>query len=157
MVSLEFGSVLNAQRLKSAGYRVGIQALREAISHGAMHNSAEQDPPPRCHPGTHEKATKDIVRWIKEPTPSSTVLWVRGHAGVGKSALMQRIAELDGIYLGGCFFFRRGTPGCNMKDLLFSTLAYQLATNVQGMLEPVDQAMMWDFLLPKKSAAVQLK
>jgi hypothetical protein len=122
-----------------------------------MHDSAERDPPPRCHPGTREKVTEDIIHWIEEPTPSSAVLWVSGRAGVGKSALMQRIAELDGIYFGGCFFFRRGTPGCNVKDHLFSTLSYQLATNVLGMLEPVDQAMMRDFSLPKRSAAVQLK
>jgi hypothetical protein len=136
---------------------VGIQALSQAISHGAMHDSAERDPPPRCHPGTREKATEDIVCWIEEPTSSSTVLWVSGRAGVGKTALMQRIAELDGIYFGGCFFFRRGTPGCNVKDPLFATLAYQLAMNVHGMLEVVDQAMMRDFSLPKRSAAVQLK
>jgi hypothetical protein len=122
-----------------------------------MHDSAERDPPPRCHPGTREKATEDIIRWIEEPNTFSPILWVSGRAGVGKSALMQRIVELDGIYFGGCFFFRRGTPGCNVKDHLFSTLAYQLATNVHGMLEPVDRAMMQDFSLPKRSAAVQLK
>jgi hypothetical protein len=153
-----FRSILDPQKLKSVGFnRVGIQALSQAISHGAMHDSAERDPPPRCHPGTREKATEDIVCWIEEPTPSSTVLWVSGRAGVGKTALMQRIAELDEIYFGGCFFFRRGTPGRNVKDHLFSTLAYQLATNVHGMLEPVDQVMMQDFSLPNRSAAVQLK
>ena len=122
-----------------------------------MRDSADRDPPPRCHPGTREKATEDIVRWIEEPNPSSNVLWVNGRAGVGKSALMQKIAELGLVYFGGCFFFRRGAPGCNVKDHLFSTLAYQLAMNVDGMLEPVDRAMMWDFSLPKMSAAVQLK
>jgi hypothetical protein len=158
MVNLHFRSILNLRKLKSAGFnRVGIQALSREISHGAMHDSAERDPPPRCHPGTREKATEDIVLWIEESNPSSTVLWVSGLAGVGKTALMQRIAELDGIYFGGCFFFRRGTSGRNVKDHLFSTLAYQLATNVHGMLEPVDQAMMQDFSLPKRSAAVQLK
>jgi hypothetical protein len=44
-----------------------------------------------------------------------------------------------------------------VKDHLFSTLAYQLAMNVHGMIEPVDQAMMQDFSLPRRSAAVQLK
>ena len=122
-----------------------------------MRDSADRDPPPRCHPGTREKATEDIVRWIKEPNPSSTVLWVNGRAGVGKSALMQKIAELGLEYFGGCFFFRRGAPGCNVKDHLFSTLAYQLAMNVDGMLEAVDRAMMQDFSLPKMCAAVQLK
>ena len=154
----EIGSTPNPPKLKSTGsHRVGIQALSQAISHGAMHDSAERDPPPQCHPGTREKATDDIVRWIEESNPSSNVLWVSGRAGVGKTALMQRIAELDGIYFGGCFFFRRGTPGRNMKDHLFSTLAYQLATNVHGMVEYVDQAMIKDFSLPKKSATVQLK
>ena len=122
-----------------------------------MHDSADRDPPPRCHPGTREKATKDIVHWIKESNPSSSVLWVNGRAGVGKSALMQKIAELGLLYFGGCFFFRRGVPGCNVKDHLFSTLAYQLAINVPGLLEHVDQAMIQDPLLPKRSAAVQLK
>ena len=122
-----------------------------------MRDSAERDPPPRCHPGTREKATEDIVHWIKEPNPSSTVLWVSGRAGVGKSALMQKIAELGLIDFGGCFFFRRGTPGCNVKDHLFTTLAYQLAMNVDGMLEHIDRAVMQDFSLPKMTAAVQLQ
>jgi len=122
-----------------------------------MRDSADRDPPPRCHPGTREKATEDIVCWIEEPNPSSTVLWVNGRAGVGKSALMQKIAELGLVYFGGCFFFRRGSPGCNVKDHLFSTLAYQLAMNVDGMLEAVDRAVMHDFSLPKMSAAIQLK
>ena len=153
-VSLYFGSILNPRKLKSAGYhRVGIQALSQAISHGAMHNSAERDPPPRCHPATREKATEDIVHWIEESKPASAVLWVNGRAGVGKSAL----AELGLVYLGGCFFFRRGALGCNVKDHLFSTLAYQLAMKVPGMLEHVDQAMIQDLSLPKRSAAVQLK
>jgi len=157
-VSLESGPILNLQRLKSAAHnRVGIQALGQAISLGAMHDCEERDPPPRCHPGTLKKATEDIVHWIEEPNTSSTVLWVSGRVGVGKSALMQKIAELDGIYFGGCFFFRRGTPGCNVKDHLFPTLAYQLAKNVHGMLEHVDRAMKQDFFLPRRSAAVQLK
>jgi hypothetical protein len=122
-----------------------------------MHDSADRDPPPRCHPGTREKAIKDIVCWIQESSPSSTVLWVNGRAGVGKSALLQMIAEMEGIYFGGCFFFRRATAGCNVKDHLFSTLAYQLALNVPGMLEHVDRAMIQDFSLPKKSIAIQLK
>ena len=122
-------------------WRIGIQALNQAISHGAMRDSSERDPPPKCHPGTREKATEYIVRWIEEPMPSSSVLWVNGRAGVGKTALMQKIAERGGEYYGGCFFFRRGVPGCNQKGFLFSTIAYQLAMNVPGMYEHVDGAM----------------
>ena len=44
-------------------WRIGIQALSQAISPGAMHDAAERNPPP----GTREKVTEDIVRWIEEP------------------------------------------------------------------------------------------
>jgi len=138
-------------------WRIGIQALNQAISHGAMRDSSERDPPPRCHPGTREKATEDMVRWIEEPNASSCVLWVNGRAGVGKSALMQKLAERGGVYYGGCFFFRRGVPGCNHKGFLFSTVAYQLAMNVPGMHEHVDSAVSKDSSLPRMSAAVQVE
>ena len=137
--------------------QIGIQTLNQEISHGAMRDSSERDPPPRCHPGTREKAIEDIVRWIEEPNPSSSVLWVNGRAGVGKSALMQKLAERGGVYYGGCFFFRRGVPGCNQKGFLFSTVAYQLAMNVPGMYEHVDAAMSRDSSLPRMSAAVQVE
>ena len=136
---------------------IGIQALNQAISHGAMRDSSERDPPPRCHPGTREKAAEDIIRWIEEPNPSSSVLWVNGRAGVGKSVLMQKLAERAGAYYGGCFFFRRGVPGCNQKGFLFSTVAYQLAMNVPGMHEHLDSAMSKDSSLPRMSAAVQVE
>jgi hypothetical protein len=83
--------------------------------------------------------------------------WVNGHAGVGKLTLMRKIAELCLVYSGGCFFFRRGVPGCNVKDHLFCTLAYQLAMNVDGMFEAVDRAVMQYFSLPRMSATIQLK
>ena len=137
--------------------QIGIQTLNQEISHGAMRDSSERDPPPRCHPGTREKAIEDIVRWIEEPNPSSSVLWVNGRAGVGKSALMQKLAERGGVYYGGCFFFRRGVPGCNQKGFLFSTVAYQLAMNVPGMHEHLDSAMSKDSSLPRMSAAVQVE
>lgn len=134
----------------------GIQALIQAVSHGAMHDSDDRDPP-ELHPGTREKAIKDIVSWIEGSHASSTVLWVNGRAGVGKSALMQMIAELEGIYFGGSFFFRRSEPGCNTRKHLFTTLAYQLTVKVPGMREYVDRAMIDDAFLPMKPGAVQLK
>jgi len=70
---------------------------------------------------------------------------------------MQKLAERAGAYYGGCFFFRRGVPGCNHKGFLFSTVAYQLAMNVPGMHEHVDAAMLKDSSVPRMSAAVQME
>jgi len=67
--------------IKSAGLnRVGIQVLSQAIPHGAMHDSAKWDPPPRCHPGTREKAIQDIIGSIKNQPhpPLSSGLAARG-------------------------------------------------------------------------------
>lgn len=74
--------------------RIGIQALSQAFSPGAMHDAAERDP----SPGTREKITEDIVRWIEEPNTSFSVLWVNGCAGVGKTALMQTLYHSAGIH-----------------------------------------------------------
>jgi len=108
--------------------------------------------PPRCHPGTREKVIQDIICWIEERNPSSTVLWVNGRAGAGKLALMQKIA---GLGLGESFFFRQDVPGCNVKGYLLCTLIYQLAMNVDDMFEAVDRAVMQDLSL--MSATIQLK
>ena len=137
---------------QSIGFnRVGIQALSQAISHGAMRDSVDRDPP-RCHPGTREKVIQDILCWIEERNLSSTVLWVNGRAGAGKLALMQKIA---GLGLGESFFFRQDVPGCNVKGYLLCTLIYQLAMNVDDMFEAVDRAVMQDLSL--MSATIQLK
>ncbi|KIM40510.1 hypothetical protein M413DRAFT_445959 [Hebeloma cylindrosporum] len=138
----------------------GIQALSQAISHGAMHDSSERDPPPRCYPGTRKKVADDILHWLEDPETSTSVLWVIGRAGVGKSALMQTIAELlfdNMLELGGSFFFKKRVSKCDEKRYLFPTLAYQLAINVAGMREYINQAMEGNPALPTKSAAIQLQ
>jgi len=154
--SLPLRSIL---RIIRPGTSAGIQALSHAISHGAMHDSSERDPPPRCYPGTRKKVVDDIVHWLEDPQTTTSVLWVNGRAGIGKSALMQTIAELlldNKLELGGCFFFKTKISRCDEKGYLFSTLAYQLAVNVACMREHINQAMEGNPALPTKSAAIQL-
>ena len=125
-----------------------------------MHDSSERDPPPRCYPGTRKKVTDDIIHWLEVPEISTSVLWVNGRAGVGKSALMQTIAELlldHELELGGCFFFKKKISRCDEKGYLFSTLAYQLAVNVAGMWKHINQVMESNPALPTKSTAIQLQ
>jgi len=162
VVRFQSTSALSDEHITLSGASVGIQALSRTISHEAMHDSSERDPPPRCHPETRKEVVEDIVNWLKDPNASTSVLWVNGRAGVGKSALMQTIAELltcanNNLDFGGCFFFRRKVSKCDGKGFLFSTLAYQLAINVEGMREHVNQAMENNPGLPTKSAAIQLQ
>jgi len=137
-----------------------MQALNLFISHSALQDSAARDPPPRCFPGTRKKEKETIRLWIKEPNPRSSVFLVQGRTGVGKTALMQTIAEelqAETRQPYACFFFKRGVVGCDNMDQLFSTLAYQLAINIPSMREQIEQAMIEDPALPMRSAATQLQ
>jgi len=73
---------------------------------------------------------------------------------------MQTIAEqlqVENRQLYACFFFNRDVVGCDNMDQLFSTLAYQLAINIPGMREHIEQAMMDDPALLMRSAVTQLQ
>ncbi|KDR79916.1 hypothetical protein GALMADRAFT_24501, partial [Galerina marginata CBS 339.88] len=84
-----------------------LHALGQAVSLGAIHDSSERYPPPKCHPETRVKVRKLIMNWIRNPNPTSSIFWLYGSAGVGKTAILQSIAEqcyAEG-YFGGSFFF----------------------------------------------------
>ena len=155
-MSLDF---LHSRSLRTKGWIQGIQALNQFISHGALHDSAARYPPPRCLPGTRKKEEADIMRWIDESNSCSAVFLIQGRRGVGKTALLQSIAERlhgENRQSYACFF-KQGLAGCDNWDQLFSTLAYQLAINTSGLREHVEQAMIEDPALPKKSPATQLQ
>lgn len=69
-----------------------------------------------------------VQKWLHQPEPSKKLLWVYGPAGVGKSAILQSIAEMDAKlqYLGATIFFSRpfgrDDPAC-----VWPTIAFQLA------------------------------
>ncbi|KAF7348939.1 NACHT domain-containing protein [Mycena venus] len=123
----------------------------------AFHDSAERYPQPRCHPGTRTKLLDVLWNWTRGIEPprnwtsyndsendeyyepasvsdeqtgaSSTVLWLHGPAGSGKSAVAQSLCqklEEEGR-LGGSFFFKRGHPSRGSANKLFPTIAYQLS------------------------------
>ncbi|KAF8969184.1 hypothetical protein BDZ97DRAFT_1695915 [Flammula alnicola] len=59
------------------------------------------------------------------------MFWLRGPAGVGKSAVAQAVALLleQEEDLAASFFFSRTAPGRNNGNMLIVTLAYQIAMN----------------------------
>ncbi|KAF9446929.1 hypothetical protein P691DRAFT_644556, partial [Macrolepiota fuliginosa MF-IS2] len=73
----------------------GIDILLEASIPDAAHDSSVRDQRPRCSPGTRKQYIENIIRWavpaIDEKPPP--LLWMRGPAGVGKSAVAQTCAE----------------------------------------------------------------
>ena len=83
-----------------------------------------------CLKGTRESVLNKIERWTKDLQKSqSCVFWLNGLAGTGKSAIAQTVAErvfAEGS-LGASFFCSRGVEDRSNLQLIFPTLAFQLA------------------------------
>ncbi|KAJ3552238.1 hypothetical protein NP233_g12927 [Leucocoprinus birnbaumii] len=105
----------------------GLDKLREHSIIAASHDAAARWPPPRCHPGTRVEVVDLLIKWGSRLVGSVAIIWVKGPAGVGKSAIAQSVADALKEILGASFFFSRP----NRRDdpnRFFLTLAHQLAT-----------------------------
>lgn len=84
--------------------------------------------------------------------------WIVGPAGVGKSAIMQTLAETmstatDGVILGASIFF--SIYGRDDATMAITTLAYQLAVNHVPYRQFIEKEMARDPSILNKSVAAQ--
>ena len=81
-----------------------------------------------CLGGTRGTVLEEIERWT-EDFDTSPVFWLNGLAGTGKSTIAQTISErmFAGGRLGASFFCSRGVEDRSNIQLIFPTLAFQLA------------------------------
>ncbi|KAJ7290510.1 hypothetical protein C8J57DRAFT_1114502 [Mycena rebaudengoi] len=155
------GNINNVHRSAEGG----IHILHRAVALQAMHDSADNLPQPRCHPETREEMLKKLWKWSTKSEWSDRfseglpVLWLHGPAGAGKSALMRTLAERleQAGRLGGSFFFKRGHATRGNAEMLFATLAYQLALNLATLKTPISQIVEDSPYLVAKSIHVQLQ
>ena len=97
-------------------YRMQVPGLRDAVPvRVARAPRAEQEAPPQRSLVDRREEYAQLVAWFEQPRPASTVVWIEGEAGVGKSALLH--AFLDGvrqrgveILVGGASDIEQGTP-----------------------------------------------
>ena len=131
---------------------IDLEYLQKYISEGALHDSQERFPPPRCHPQTREKVLKIITDWVDDPHPRQPIIWLNGPAGAGKSAIAQTIAgRCSGEQLAASFFFLRNSSDRGTATRLFTTLAWQLAKNIPELLPYTESAVETEPLFPTKS------
>jgi len=86
-----------------------------------------------CLKGTRENVLDEIDHWTQD-FDKSPVFWLNGLAGTGKSTIAQTVAErafADGR-LGASFFCSRGVEDRSNLQLIFPTLAFQLAQKYPG-------------------------
>ncbi|KAF8145688.1 hypothetical protein K438DRAFT_1690195, partial [Mycena galopus ATCC 62051] len=137
----------------------GIDLLHSAVALAAIYDSAESFPQPKCHPETRTKMLENLRQWSLETDPRSTILWLHGPAGAGKSAIMQTLArKLQSVgRLGGSFFFKRGHATLGNAKILFATIAYQLALSVSWLKAPISNTVENDPSIIARSIKIQLQ
>jgi hypothetical protein len=109
----------------------GIDILFEASVADAAVDADARQYEPSCFPGTREQFIHDITHWGgSSDETTARIYWMRGPAGVGKSAIAQTCAEKvkDAGLLGAAFFF--SINGRDDSRWFFNTLAYQLSTEL---------------------------
>ena len=136
---------------------LGIDILYEASDPGAAFDSKHHYDR-CCFPGTREQYIADITNWVTGSVdPPSSMYWMRGPAGVGKSAIAQTCAEKlkDTGHLGAAFFFtvdKHSDP-----SRLFTSIAYQLTTALPDYRAAVDERISKDKSLVEKKMPSQFK
>ncbi|KAF9445573.1 hypothetical protein P691DRAFT_805486 [Macrolepiota fuliginosa MF-IS2] len=134
-------------------------AIQELAGHGmsgAEFDSLARHPVPRCLHGTREKIIHGVCEWITKPEPK--MLWLRGSAGVGKSAIMQTVAEKSSqsAILGATLFFSRANQRSKLNHVV-PTLAYQLATHIPSYRLDVEELIGLYPTIFEKSVANQFQ
>ena len=100
-----------------------LNGCRRAHGAGYLHGNRNG-----CLKGTRDNILIGIECWAKD-FEKSPVFWLNGLAGTGKSTIAQTVAErvfAEGS-LGASFFCSRGVGDRSNLQLIFPTLAFQLA------------------------------
>ncbi|KAJ7483102.1 hypothetical protein B0H11DRAFT_1914841 [Mycena galericulata] len=139
----------------------GLLILQRAAASDAFHDSAERYPQPKCHPETRTEMLDHLLKWASDTDSSSTILWLQGPAGAGKSAIAQSFCqklETEGR-LGASFFFKRGHPSQGTGNKLFPTIAYQLAQlkRLPGLKQEICRKVEETPSLPARALSIQLR
>ncbi|KAF7369406.1 NACHT domain-containing protein [Mycena venus] len=137
----------------------GLDILYRFIAMGAVHDSAERFAEPACHPGTRVAVLERLTTWADDTRRESSILWLHGPAGMGKSAIAQLFAGNcnNRGRLGASFFFKRGDPERGSWHRLFTTIAFQLAHSVPGLLLHIQHAVEANKLVVNQAKELQFQ
>ncbi|KXN81742.1 hypothetical protein AN958_03759 [Leucoagaricus sp. SymC.cos] len=133
-----------------------IRRLAEKALPDAFFDSAARCPPPRCHPDTRIELRNSIIRWIIDQSRTSNLLWLYGPAGIGKSAILQTIAEEchKTNWLGTTFFFSRANR-CDDPGRVIPSIVYQLRVSYPTYRKIIDPILVDHPLVLDKTLAAQ--
>ncbi|EKM77076.1 hypothetical protein AGABI1DRAFT_108438 [Agaricus bisporus var. burnettii JB137-S8] len=134
-----------------------MKELLEKTIPGAAFDSSARDPPPRCHPGTRLAILERCRYFIVNCTGEKKIRLVVGAAGVGKSAIMQNVAESPSarVTFQASIFF--SINGRNDGTNAIITLSYQLAAKFESYRQFIEHEITRDPSLLQSSMSAHFK
>jgi hypothetical protein len=97
------------------------------------------------------------MQWLLNEYDEWKMLWVRGSAGTGKSAVAQSFGDSCGDEKHGASYFFSRTTGRNKPKTIVPTLVYQLATAIPEYRSLIGHQLANNPLLLRNSPPVQFR
>ncbi|KZP19810.1 TPR-like protein [Athelia psychrophila] len=119
---------------------------------------ASWNPDLACLPGTRLNILSVIHAWSRS-LDAQNVLWLKGVAGSGKSAIAHTVAQAlcqDGL-LASSFFFDRNDASRNTSQHLFTTIARDIAARYPAIAADINTALENDPSLASASISRQFE
>ncbi|KAF9545405.1 hypothetical protein CPC08DRAFT_700183 [Agrocybe pediades] len=158
--SILSGGTFNQHNYIHSGERPGYARLLENVATAALHDSVHVVDPPKCYPNTRVAIIQNTIDWtlgIAEELKGKPILWLKGAAGAGKSAIARSVAERcsdEGLLLG-TFFFRAADSTRNHVGKLVATLSYQISIILPEFRDTVAAVIEDDPLIFDRSIRTQ--
>ncbi|KAF9505138.1 hypothetical protein BS47DRAFT_1283520, partial [Hydnum rufescens UP504] len=129
-------------------------------ANSVAYDSGREDATSSCLEGTRVSILTEIMSWFKSMENGTLpVYWLVGLAGIGKSMIVKMVAkqaEENGM-LGASFFFSQSdAPLCDL-NLVFPTLAFQLAQSDNEFTNIIREAIQQDVMLGHKKPLAQFE
>ncbi|KAF4621657.1 hypothetical protein D9613_012806 [Agrocybe pediades] len=147
-------------KLRSVFLTAGYARLLENVATAALHDSVHVLDPPKCHPNTRVAIIQNIRNWTvgqAQEQSRKPILWLKGGAGAGKSAIARSVAERcseEGLLLG-TFFFGAADSTRNHVEKLVATLSYQISLVLPEFRDTVATFIEEDPLIFDRSISTQ--
>jgi len=108
--------------------------------------------------GTRVELGDELDNWEKCFLDASTMMWVKGGAGTGKTALLFTFADLCRLHgrSAGAFFASNRIASCSDGNRIFATLAIQLMETMPSTKRYISRALRNDPLLFSRGREVQM-
>ncbi|KAF4621658.1 hypothetical protein D9613_012805 [Agrocybe pediades] len=157
---IQHTQIIDQRQYIRSGERPGYVRLLENVATAALHDSVHNVDPPKCHPNTRVAIIQCIIDWAlgkREEVSGRPILWLKGGAGAGKSAIARSVAERssdEGLLLGA-FFFNAGDASRNHVGNLVATISYQISTCLPGFRDIVSAIIEDNPLIFKRSLKTQ--